>query len=68
VLATTHGLEELIGLDEKGIGEREQAIYLWHKGYQTGVSAGYEEIGHKYGITPEDVKKIIDRVERLCTG
>jgi tetratricopeptide (TPR) repeat protein len=68
VLATTRGLEELISLDEKGIGEREQAIYLRYKGYQTGTGAGYEEIGHEYGVSPEDVKKIIDGVERLCTG
>jgi len=68
VLATTYGLEELIRLDEKGIGEWEQAIYLWHKGYKTGASAGYEEIGREYGVSPEDVKKIIDRVAGLCIG
>ena len=67
VLATTAELEELIRLDEKGISEREQAIYLWHKGYKTGASVGNEEIGHKYGISLEEVEKIIDRVERLCT-
>jgi tetratricopeptide (TPR) repeat protein len=68
VLATTVGLEELIRLDEEGISEGEQAIYLWHKGYKTGAPAGYEEIGHRYGISSEKVKEIIARVEKLCTG
>jgi len=68
VLATTYGLEELIGLDEKGISEREQSIYLWHKGYRTGAGAGYEEIGREYGVSPGEVRKIIDRVAGLCTG
>jgi tetratricopeptide (TPR) repeat protein len=68
VLANTYGLEELIRLDEEGISEREQAIYLWHKGYKTGACAGYEEIGREYGVSPQDVKKIIDRVAGLCTG
>jgi len=67
VLATTDELEELIRLDEEGISEQEQAIYLWHKGYKTGTSVGYEQIGRRYRISPEDVKKIITKVERLCT-
>jgi len=68
VLATTYGLEELIRLDEKGVSEREQAIYLWHKGYKTGASAGYEEIGCEFGDSPQEVKNIIDRVAGLCTS
>ncbi len=68
VLATTAELEELIKLDERGISEREQAIYLWHKGYKTGASVGYQEIGREYSISPEEVKKIIAGVEKLCTG
>ncbi|GAG51108.1 unnamed protein product, partial [marine sediment metagenome] len=32
VLATIEELEDVIKLDEKGIGELEQDIYLWHKG------------------------------------
>ena len=67
VLATTYELEELIKLDEKGIGEREQAIYLRHRGFTTGECVGYDEIGHSYGISPEDVKKTISKVARLCT-
>lgn len=67
VLATTYQLEGLIQLDEKGISEREQAIYLWHKGFQTGAPVGYEEIGHQYGISSEEVKEIVTRVEKLCT-
>jgi tetratricopeptide (TPR) repeat protein len=68
VLATTGGLEGLIRLDEAGISEREQEIYLWYKGYKTGVSVGYEAIGQRYGVAAGDVKNIIARVEKLCTG
>jgi tetratricopeptide (TPR) repeat protein len=67
ILATTYELEGLIKLDEKGIGEQEQAIYLWHKGYKTGSCVGHDEIGHRYGISPEEVEKTIIGVERLCT-
>ena len=58
----------MIKLDEKGISEQEQAIYLRYKGYETGVPVGYGEIGHRYGISAEDVRKVIIRVESLCTG
>jgi len=68
VLATTHELEEMIRLDEEGISEREQNMYLWYKGYKTGAPAGYEEIGHRYGMSPENVKKVITGVESICTG
>ena len=68
VLATTGELEELIRLDEEGISEVEQDMYLWHKGYKTGVSAGYEEIGQQYGVSPEEIEKIIIRVEKICTS
>ena len=68
VLATTEELEKLIMLDEKGIGEEEQDIYLWHKGFKTGVPVGYEEIRRKHGISPGEVEKIISKVESLCTG
>ena len=61
-------LEVLIRLDEKDINEQEQDIYLWHKGFKTGVRVGYEEIGRKYGISSEDVQNIISRVESLCIG
>jgi len=66
VLATIEELEDVIKLDEKGIGELEQDIYLWHKGFKTGEQAGYEEIGRKYGIDQEEVKSIVSRVESLC--
>ncbi|MGB2798982.1 MAG: tetratricopeptide repeat protein [Dehalococcoidia bacterium] len=66
VLATIEELEDLIKLDEKGIGKLEQDIYLWHKGFKTGEQAGYEEIGRRYKISPEEVKSIVSRVESLC--
>lgn len=68
ILATTGELEELIKLDEKGVGEREQGMYLWYKGYKTGAPVGYAEIGRIVGVSPEEARKIIDGVARLCTG
>ena len=68
VLTTTDELEDLIRLDERGISEEEQDIYLWHKGFKTGVPVGYEEIGRMYKTSPKDVKKIISKVEGLCIG
>jgi len=68
VLATTDELEELIRLDEEDISEQEQDVYLWHKGFKTGVQVGYEEIGRMYGISPEAVKEMILKVEGLCFG
>ena len=68
VLATIDELEGLIKLDEKGISQLEQDIYLWHKGFKTGEPVGYEGIARKYKISPEDVKGTISRVESLCLG
>ena len=66
VLATIRELEGLIQLDEKGIGVKEQDIYLWHKGFKTGMTVECEEIARKYGISAGDVNKVISRVESLC--
>ena len=67
VLATIGELEDLIILDDEGIGELEQDIYLWRKGFKTGEQAGYDEIARRYKISPEEMKSIISRVESLCT-
>ena len=66
VLATIDELEGLIRLDEKGVSKEEQDTYLWHKGFKTGEQVGYEKIAQKYKMSPEDVKRIISRVESLC--
>jgi len=68
VLATVDELEPLIRLDEKGIGEEEQDIYLWHKGFKTGEQVGLKEISQKCNIPREEVKMVISRVEGLCIG
>ena len=68
VLAKIDELEPLITLDEKDISEEKQDIYLWHKGFKTGVPASYEEIAQRNRISPESVQEIIVEVENLCTG
>jgi tetratricopeptide (TPR) repeat protein len=66
VLASTAELDDLMLLDEKGISEGEQEIYLWYRGFRTGTAAGYQKIARQAGISPSEVKKIIDRVAGLC--
>lgn len=66
VLASIHELEPLIKLDEAGISEEQQDIYLWRKGYKTGELTEYEEISRTYGIPLESVKEIVAEVERRC--
>lgn len=63
LVARVDELEKLIRLDERGISEDEQVIYLWYKGFKTGEPVGYEEIARQYQISIEDVKTIISEVE-----
>jgi hypothetical protein len=57
-----------MGLDEKAVSEKEQDIYLRHKGFLTGEQVPYGEICRKYRMPQEAVKSIIAKVERLCTS
>ena len=68
ILARVDELEQLIKLDEEGVSEEKQDMYLWHKGFKTGVPAGCEEIAQKYRIPLESVEKIIGEVESICSG
>jgi tetratricopeptide (TPR) repeat protein len=63
VMATVDVLENLIRLDEEGISEEEQDIYLWRKGFKTGEPVGDEEIGRQYQISTEEVTRIVSRLE-----
>lgn len=63
VLSTTCDLEDLIKLDEKGINETEQGVYLFYKGFRTGAPTSYEEISRKCGLPVEEVSRIVSRVE-----
>lgn len=63
VRAKVDKLKRLIKLDEEGVSEKEQDIYLWHKGVKTGETAGCQEISQSYQIPPDEVKKIISRME-----
>ncbi len=68
IMASTAGLEDLIRLDDAGIGEREQEIYLWHRGYRTGVPVGCEEISLKAGLPAARVSEIVRGVESRCVS
>jgi len=66
VLASIEEIEGLLRLDEAGVSEEEQDIYLWHRGFKTGEAVGRDELGRKYGILPQEIAKIVSRVEALC--
>ena len=63
VLANAGELEPLIQMDEAGISEEKQKIYLWHQGFRTGVPVSNEEISRESGLPVASVKKIIAEVE-----
>jgi tetratricopeptide (TPR) repeat protein len=65
VLARVDRIERLIELDEKSISEREQDIYLWHKGFKTGKEVGFEEIAQKYGIPKKQAEEIVSKIDRV---
>jgi DNA-directed RNA polymerase sigma subunit (sigma70/sigma32) len=65
VLARVDRIERLIELDEKSISEREQDIYLWHKGFKTGKEVGFEEIAQKYGIPKKQAEEIASKIDRV---
>lgn len=66
ILASIEEIEGLVKLDEAGVSEEEQDIYLSHRGFKTGEAVGCEELGRKYGIPPQEVAKVVSRVETLC--
>jgi len=66
LLASIEGIEGLLELDEAGVSEEEQDIYLWHRGFKTGEEVACEELGCRYGIAPEEIAKTVSKVETLC--
>ncbi|MDI6806725.1 MAG: NUDIX domain-containing protein [Candidatus Aenigmarchaeota archaeon] len=64
VQASIEGIEWLIDLDEKGVSEKDQTIYLLHKGYHTGKEEPLECVAKLYGISKVYVKQKIDEIEK----
>ena len=63
VLARIDDLESLIALDDGGVSEEKQDIYLRHRGYKTGKPVSVDELGRHYGLSPASVEQIIGEVE-----
>jgi len=55
----------LIELDEKGIGLRDQGIYLWRRGFVTGREEGEDEVATEFGISREEVAAVMDSIEGM---
>jgi hypothetical protein len=53
----------LIELDEKGIGLRDQGIYLWRRGFVTGRQEGEGEVATEFGISSEEVAAVMASIE-----
>ena len=66
VLASIEGIEGLLRLDERGIGDMEQDIYLSREGFKMGEPVGYEELGRIYRLPSEEVEAIATRVKAVC--
>jgi tetratricopeptide (TPR) repeat protein len=66
VLAREHEeITGLIALDEKGIDLRDQGIYLLRRGFVSGEEVGEEEVARWYGISEEEVARVVLWVESL---
>lgn len=56
ILATIEDIEPLIELDEKGISDSDQQIYLLRKGFVTGQEEEWAEIAHRCGTTSAEAQ------------
>ncbi|MDD5094483.1 MAG: transglutaminase domain-containing protein [Dehalococcoidia bacterium] len=64
VQATVEPIEGLIELDEKGLSEADQQVYLLRKGFVTGKEETWSEIAARCGITPSGAQKIFHSVQK----
>jgi tetratricopeptide (TPR) repeat protein len=53
----------LIELDLKNISPQKQKIYLLRKGFITGQEKSAEEVASQYGISAEEVERMISEIE-----
>lgn len=65
VLATTEDIEQLIDLDEKGVCEPKQSVYLMRKGFVTGEEEAWERIAQTLGYTVSQVQENYRSTERV---
>lgn len=63
ILANVDALEGVIKLDELHISERDQDIYLLYKGFKTGEPVTYGTIQKKFGVTSDEVDRLISRID-----
>lgn len=68
VLATTEDIEQLIDLDERGIPEAEQSVYLMRNGFITGKGEEWEHIAQALGDSVPGVQAKYKSVEKALVG
>ncbi len=54
---------QLIELDQMDISPEQQEIYLLRKGFITGQENSPPEVARQYGISTEEVERIISQIE-----
>jgi tetratricopeptide (TPR) repeat protein len=54
---------QLIELDQRDISLQKQEIYLLRKGFSTGKENSAEDVASQYGISAEEVERIISEIE-----
>lgn len=61
-------INKLIPLDEKGINEDEQEIYLLSHGYITGQKDDLNKLAKKFNIPPEQMRHKLGEIESLISS
>lgn len=64
ILASEHEeVVSLIHLDSMGVNEKNQEVYLLHKGFMTGKKVPLAVVAEKYGLSEVEVSKILSSLE-----
>jgi len=60
LMATVEHIEPLIELDEKGVDELSQQVFLLRQGFVTGRQERWVEIARRCGLSPSEVRRSYD--------
>ena len=60
LMATVEHIEPLIELDEKGVDELSQQVYLLRQGFVTGRQECWSEVARRCGLTPAEARRSHD--------
>lgn len=58
-------ITKLILLDERGINQRDQELYLLSQGYITGQKENLNELAKRFNTSAEEIKQKLEEIENL---